>query len=70
MKDERIENDFYKQVEILFKDHPVNWSEFQELWNTGDLRLAYLYVKSCVKNLHLENTIAESVDSEFYWYIW
>ena len=69
-KQDNIEKEYYNQVKMLFKDHPTNWDEFKSIWETGDLRLAYLYVDRCIDNLHLENTIPEKIDTEFYWYIY
>jgi hypothetical protein len=65
---ETIKKEFVKQTRELLSSYPEELGRFEELWDSGRLREAYVFVNDTTKKLGLIPSLENrKTDEDFFW---
>jgi hypothetical protein len=65
---EIIKSEYFKHTRNLLHDLPETLHKFEELWEAGKLREAYLCVDEIVRNQGIiRSPEQQKADEDFYW---
>jgi hypothetical protein len=65
---EKIREDYFNQARSLLLNHPNALPTFDQLWQVGKFREAYLYIDEMVLKLNIVvSSDKRDIDEAFFW---
>ncbi len=65
---DKIKEEYFKHTRALLRGHPDALHQFEQLWQTGQLREAYLSVDEAVSKFSIvRSPEQQKADESFYW---